>query len=112
MKYAKVLKINHKFKDTTKDIYVLVIDNPCNKSNFPNEVNKSYFCDGTNLNKKKIFTINNKLVIGLLHNTNVCIKENIDNIKNTIVENCKERNSTNLNNLKYGMGDIFIKMAK
>ena len=41
MNYAKVKKIKHKFKDGTKKIDVLLINNPCSKKDFPKEVNKN-----------------------------------------------------------------------
>ena len=110
MKYAKIVK--HKYK--SKDIYMIVIKNPCNKKNFPEEVNKSYLClDNNNLDNEQIVTFNNHLVIGLLHNVKICTdndKKTIDNNKITGKE-CKKRNNLPLDKLYSGMGDIFIKLA-
>ena len=44
MNYTKVKKIKHKFKDGSKKIDVLLINNPCTKKDFPKEVNRNYFC--------------------------------------------------------------------
>ena len=38
MKYSKVEKMKHKFKDIEKEFYVLTIKNPCGKKNFPKKV--------------------------------------------------------------------------
>ena len=46
MKYSKVQKMKHKFKDIEKEFYVLTIKNPCGKKYFPKEVNRDYFCEG------------------------------------------------------------------
>ena len=117
MKYAKVVSKMHKFNGDTspRKIYLLVINNPCYKQDFPSEVNKGYFCNKDNsLDTNQVFSVNGKLVIGLLHDAKVCSKEESDKIDNDQISGikCRERNSTPLNKLNYGMGDIFIKMAK
>ena len=43
MKYSETKKININFKDQSKDIYTIVIDNPCTKNDFPDLVNRDYF---------------------------------------------------------------------
>ena len=67
MNYTKVKKIKHKFKDGVKKIDVLLINNPCSKKDFPKEVNKNYFCNKQRLNSDEVFTVDGKLVIGLLY---------------------------------------------
>ena len=54
MKYAKVKKMKHKFKDVEKEFYVLTIKNPCGKKDFPKRVNRDYFCDGKDLSKDQV----------------------------------------------------------
>ena len=44
MKYSKVNKMKYNFTDGEKEFFVLTINNPCGKKDFPKEVNKSYFC--------------------------------------------------------------------
>ena len=51
MNYTKVKKIKHKFKDGSKKIDVLLINNPCSKKDFPKEVNKNYFCKNQRLDE-------------------------------------------------------------
>ena len=107
----------HKFKGDTspRKIYLLVINNPCSKEDFPSEVNKGYFCNKDNsLDTNQVFSVKGKLVIGLLHDGKVCSKEDINKIDSDSISGvkCRERNSTPLNKLNYGMSDIFIKMAK
>ena len=65
MNYTKLKKIKHKFKDGSKKIDVLLIDNPCSKKDFPKEVNRNYFCKKQKLNDEEVFVVDGKLVIGL-----------------------------------------------
>jgi len=110
MKYANIVK--HKYK--SKDIYMIVIKNPCNKKDFPEEVNKKYLCqDDNNLDEEQVITYNNNLVIGLLQDVKKCDNNDIKNIDNDDItgKECKERNNLPLDKLYSGMGDIFIKLA-
>ena len=114
MKYAKVTKITKKFQEGSKDIYALVIDNPCPKKDFPKKVNRSYFCDGNDLDKKQISTHNGKLIIGLLYDAKYCQPSDLRKIYSNSITGrlCPIRNSTPLSEISSGMGDIFIKLAR
>ena len=113
MKYSETKKINIDFKNQSKDIYTIVIDNPCNKKDFPGLVNRDYFCKGDELNKEYTFSVDNKLVIGLLHNARKCDVYDIDYVENNKITGpmCEARNSMPLDELNSGMGDIFIRLA-
>ena len=113
MKYSETKKIRINFKDQPKDIYAIVIDNPCNKEDFPKLVNRDYFCDGNVLNKEYTYSIDNKLVIGLLHNGKICDEYDIDYINNHQITGpmCEARNSMPTDELNFGMGDIFVRLA-
>ena len=114
MKYAKVTKIKKKFQDGTKDLYALTIDNPCMKKDFPKKVNRSYFCDGNILDNKQVVTHNDKLIIGLLYDAKYCQPSDLRKIYSNKITGrlCPIRNSTPINELSSGMGDIFIKLAR
>ena len=114
MKYSKVQKMKYEFDDGLKEFFVFTIKNPCNKNDFPNRVNKDYFCDGKKINDKQVYNLNDRIVIGLLHDGRSCNKDEIDYIKNHQVTGryCELRNNTPLENLDAGMGDIFIKLAR
>ena len=114
MKYSKVEKMKYKFLDGLKEFYVFTIKNPCNKKDFPDRVNKDYFCDGEKINNNQVYNLNNRIVIGLLHKARNCKKEEIDFVKSHQVTGrfCELRNNTPLENLETGMGDIFIKLAR
>ena len=114
MKYSEAQKMKYKFEDGFKEFYVLTIKNPCAKKDFPNRVNKDYFCDGEKINKSEVYSINDRIVIGLLHNGKNCEKDEIDFVKSHQVTGryCELRNNTPLENLDAGMGDIFIKLAR
>jgi len=114
MKYSEVQKIKHKFSDGIKEFFAFTIKNPCNKKDFPNRVNKDYFCNGDKINDKQVYSINDHIVIGLLHDGKNCEKDEIDFVKNHKVTGryCELRNNTPLENLNAGMGDIFIKLAR
>ena len=113
MKYSETKKVNIDFKDQSKDIYTIVIDNPCNKNDFPELVNRDYFCEGDELNKEYTYSVDNKLIIGVLHNAKKCDAYDIDYIKNDQITGpmCEVRNSMPLEELNFGMGDIFIRLA-
>ena len=114
MKYAKVKKMKHKFKDVEKEFYVLTIKNPCGKKDFPKRVNRDYFCDGKDLAKDQVVEIDNRLVIGLFYEGKLCTKSNIAKVDSHQVTGmfCEFRNNTPLDQLQTGMGDIFIKLAR
>ena len=106
--------MKYKFVDGLKEFYVITIKNPCNKGDFPNRVNKEYFCDGKKINSDQVFNLNNRIVIGLLHNGRTCKNDDIDLVKNHQItgQYCELRNNTPLEELDAGMGDIFIKLAR
>ena len=114
MKYSKVQKMKYEFDDGLKEFFVFTIKNPCNKNDFPNRVNKDYFCDGKKINDKQVYNLNDRIVIGLLHDGRSCNKDEIDYVKSHQVTGryCELRNNTPLENLDAGMGDIFIKLAR
>ena len=106
--------MKYKFKDVAKEFFVFTIKNPCNKRDFPNRVNKNYFCEGDKINDKQVFSINNRIVIGLLHDGKICKKDDIDFVKSHQITGrfCEFRNTTPIESLEAGMGDIFIKLAR
>ena len=114
MKYSEVEKMKHKFSDGLNEFYVFTIKNPCKKKDFPDRVNKDYFCDGEKINNNQVYNLNGRIVIGLLHEGRSCKKEELDFVKSHQVTGrfCELRNSTPLDTLKTGMGDIFIKLAR
>ena len=114
MKYSEVQKMRYEFTDGLQEFYVITIKNPCKKSDFPNRVNKDYFCDGKKINSKQVFNLNDRIVIGLLHNGRSCENNDIDLVKNHEITGryCEIRNNTPLQELDAGMGDIFIKLAR
>ena len=113
MKYSETKKININFKDQSKDIYTIVIDNPCTKNDFPDLVNRDYFCNDAELNKEYTYSVDNKLGIGLFHNAKKCDVYDIDYIDNHQITGpmCEARNSMPIEELNFGMGDIFIRLA-
>ena len=114
MKYAKTKRMKHKFSDIEKEFYVLTINNPCGKKDFPYQVNRNYFCNGNQLDKSQVSVVEDKLVIGYLHESRPCQNTDLDYINEHEVTGkfCAFRNNTPLDELKSGMGDIFIKLAR
>ena len=94
--------------------FVLTISNPCGKDDFPMEVNKNYFCNGKKLDDKQVYVLDDRLVIGLFHNASKCNEQSIAAIdKHQITgQYCAFRNNAPLEEVKGGMGDIFIRLAK
>ena len=114
MKYSKTKQMKYKFTDQEKTFYVLTIDNPCGKKDFPIQVNKNYFCNGDKLDKSQVTVLEDKLVIGYLHEGRKCLKSDIENINTHEVTGryCQLRNNNPLDELRAGIGDIFIKLAR
>ncbi len=114
MKYSQVKNMKYKFSDGEKEFTVLTIKNPCGKKDFPREVNRDYFCNGKVLDNNQVISIDNRLVIGLLHNSSKCNEQSIAAIDKDEYTGayCKLRNNAPLEQVQGGMGDIFIKMAR
>ena len=113
MKYAKTKKANFIFENLEYELNVLTIKDPCQKENFPIQVNKNYFCKNNKLDPDQVFTIDGDLVIGLLHNASECTNEQIALIASNEMTGamCEIRNNQPIEEVKGGMGDIFIQMA-
>ena len=114
MKYSQVKNMKHKFLDGEKEFTVLTIKNPCGKKDFPREVNRNYFCNGEVFDNNQVVSIDNRLVIGLLHNSSKCNEQSIAAIDKDEYTGayCQLRNNAPLEQVQGGMGDIFIKMAR
>ena len=114
MKYSQVKNMKYKFLDGEKEFSVLTIKNPCGKKDFPREVNRNYFCNGEVLDNNQVVSIDNRLVIGLLHNPSKCNEQSIAAIDKDEYTGryCELRNNVPLEQVQGGMGDIFIKMAR
>jgi len=106
MKYVYVDKHTVQLKDKEYEHYVLVIGDPCNKE-LPDEVS-GYKC----MNKETengIRTMNNHLIIGVLHDVELYneLEHDIEDVMNQ----CEERMNTEPERLMGGMGDIFVKLS-
>ena len=114
MKYSEVEKMKYKFEDGFKEFFVFTINNPCSKKDFPDRVNKDYFCNGDKINSEQVYNLDGRIVIGLFHDGKMCAKDEIDFIKSHQITGrfCELRNNTPIENLNAGMGDIFIKLAR
>ena len=113
MKYAKTKKANFIFENIEYELNVLTIKDPCQKENFPIQVNKNYFCKNDKLDPEQVFTLDGDLVIGLLHNASECTNEQIASIASNEMTGamCEIRNNQPIEEVEGGMGDIFIQMA-
>ena len=89
MKYGKTKKIKRMIKGEERSFYVLLINNPCKKTDFPEEVTREYFCTDNEINKTLIETEDEYLIIGILFNP-IKIKK-YDEKSYKIYETCKER---------------------
>ena len=106
-------KANFIFENLEYELNVLTIKDPCQKENFPMQVNKDYFCKNNKLDTDQVFTIDGDLVIGLLHNASECTNEQIASIASNEMTGamCEIRNNQPIEEVEGGMGDIFIQMA-
>jgi len=113
MKYTSTKKTYFSFADGEFPVDVIAIQNPCDKSDFPSEIRRSYFCNGSKINENRVYGIRNMVVVGVLHDAAVCTDSQLLSVQNDIVtgEYCRLRNNAPLSAVKQGMGDIFIKLA-
>ena len=113
MKFVQVQALEKTFNEKTELINVLTIKNPCEKPDFPEEVDRDSICVGTSLNKKRVTEINGRLVVGVLFESKICSQKDIEKINREVITGsyCPLRNNTPLKEVRGGMGDIFIKMA-
>ena len=113
MKFVQVQILEKTFNEKTELINVLTIKNPCEKPDFPEEVDRESICVGKSLNKKRVTEINGRLVVGVLFESKICSPKDIEKINREVITGsyCPLRNNTPLKEVRGGMGDIFIKMA-
>jgi hypothetical protein len=112
MKYARVEKINISLRDGDYNYHVLTINDPCsNESEIPKSVTSFKCNNNKTINGKH--TPSGRLIVGILHNSRLCSQSDLDKINTSEVTGkfCKERNSTESDKLRGGMGDIFVKLS-
>jgi len=112
MKYSKVEKINIKLSDGKYDYYVITIDDPCkNESSIPDSVT-SFICSN-NKTQNGIHAPSGRLIKGILHNGRICSDKEFKEMDEHEITGdfCRERNSTKPNDLRGGMGDIFVQLS-
>ena len=112
MKYGLVEKMNLSLKDGEYEYNVITIPDPCeNEDEIPNEVT-SFVCSD-NKTQNGVHSPSGRLIVGLLYDTRECSQEDIDSITTSEItgDYCKKRNSLSFNEIRGGMGDIFVKLA-
>ena len=121
MKFATVIPTQIEMPKNSKKFVtkmLLTINDPCvNKDSLPNELDVNVFqCNQQNLLEKgyrvndnnKLTTGPGRLVIGVLYP----VQESEKNQVETSLKMCEQRISMKADDLQYGMGDIFVKLAK
>ena len=123
MKYAKVIRTKIAIPKNSNNYYyknLLTIGDPCiDETKFPNEIDINVFkCSNNLLEKayrvnenKEITTGNGRLIIGVLYpldsvESNELVSKSLD-----ICLSGTKRLLSSPEELKYGMGDIFVKLA-
>ena len=114
MKYVTAEKFNLQIGEQNDEFFLLKIKNPCSKENFPAEVTRSYFCKGDQINDSSVHFSSEKITVGMLHDAHVCSREEIAYIDEQLITGkyCPLRNNTPVSEIKGGVGDIFIKLAR
>lgn len=109
MKYAIVDDFTISLENTKHKYKVLTINDPCNNIyDIPKEVT-SFKCDD-NKTSNGIFSDNNRLIFALFHDARPATSSDFNNISD-IINKCNNRNNTDPDMLKGGMGDIFVKLS-
>lgn len=84
---------------------VLTINDPClYEDRIPSEIT-SFQCEN-NMTQNGIHTDSERLIIGILHDAEEYTNQDIDNI----LDICETRNSTPIDELRGGMGDISLQL--
>lgn len=84
---------------------VLTINDPClNEDNIPNEIT-CFQCEN-DMTRNGIHTDSGRLIIGILHDVEEYTNQDINDILNM----CDNRNSTPIDELRGGMGDISLQL--
>ena len=110
MKYTLADDFTIELKDGPYDHLVLTIGDPCiNESQIPEQVS-SYRCVN-GLTQNGIRTESGRLIYAILHDYEEYDSGKHDSLINPILEQCEERMNTEPDNLRGGMGDIFVKLA-
>lgn len=121
MKYTEVCDVDIEIPKNSKQFYtkrLLVIGDPCiDPAKLPPEVDKNIFqCNNQLLlngyrvdSQNKLTDGPGKLVIGVLYP--ISESQNTTNQIEHSLSICQERLNTEPENLKYGMGDIFVKLS-
>ena len=111
MKYARVDKYDITFNDTCVTYDVLTIDDPCCNPNYilENKSITSFKCSG-NKTQNGVHSRSGRLIFALFYDTKLATSEDHDNIQ-SVIDNCKQRMNTEPNNLKGGMGNIFVNLS-
>ena len=91
--------------------YVISIEDPCKN---PEKIQKgidAFICE--NDETMNGIVENGRLKIGILHDAKICSPEDLESIENhpNTGKNCSERNRIEADNLKGGMGDLFVKLT-
>ena len=112
MRYVKTEEHTVTLSDGEYTHNVLTINDPCiNSSEIPSEVT-SFTCSNNNTTNG-IRSNSGRLIIGVLFDSEPYNETNTE-MKNKSDENdemCRERNSTEPDDLRGGMGDIFVKLS-
>lgn len=112
MKYSKVENMTLSLRDGDYDYYVITINDPCsNEEDIPDSVT-SFKCVN-NRTENGLHAPSGRLIKGILHNGKICTDTDLKNIEEHQYtgDYCRERNSTEPDDLRGGMGDIFVKLS-
>ena len=107
MKYARVDKYDIELYGSMVTYDVLTIEDPCcDESKIPNSVS-SYKCENGKT-QNGVYSRNGRLIFALFYDTKVATES--DDISD-VLERCSERMDTRPDDLRGGMGDIFVKLS-
>ena len=110
MKYAKVEEHVVTLKDGDHSHMVVTIQDPCaNQQKFPDSVS-SFTCSDS-VTENGIRTDSGRLIIAVLHEHEEYDSDKHDSLINPVLDQCQDRMNTEPDDLRGGMGDIFVKLA-
>ena len=112
MKYGIAENMTFNLSDGEYSCYVITISDPCLKEDeIPKEVT-SFKCSNSRT-VNGVHSDSGRLITGLLHDAEICTEIQKNSIKESEITGpyCDKRNSLSFEEIKGGMGDIFVKLA-
>jgi len=108
-KYDKIIDLGNGSTEVIQYDVLTIVDPCCDPDNIPDSVDSFKCNEGKTVNG--VYSNNGRLIFALFYDAMAYRDSDIDE-RNNIESMCSERNSKEPDDLKSGMGDIFVKLSQ